>query len=159
LRDPLLMTRDVLGVRARRERPSLPALTVQPAPGERRRSQSRITAELHRALGPNFPIVVTAQTGSTVLLPLCDPIEVQNVAARLRTLPTKLDVKERSLRFRELIDLMPFQWVDGERDGFVLAVKDQNKPIVTRPPVAGWEILRTKAETRTERGPYSRLIA
>ena len=65
--DPLSMARDVLSVRTRREWANLAALAVTPAPGERRRSRSRIIGELHRALGPNY----------------CDPRSLRGSVARL----------------------------------------------------------------------------
>jgi dolichyl-phosphate beta-glucosyltransferase len=140
--DPLSMTRDVFDVRRRREWPNLPALAITPAPGERRRSQSRIVEELHRALGPNFPIILASEDQSLVLLPLCDPVEVHNIASRLRALPTKMSVRERSVQFSQLTELVPFQWVDGENDGFIVASRTDITNLVTRTPVDGWRSLR-----------------
>jgi hypothetical protein len=141
--DPFMMTRDVLAVRRRQEWPNLPALVITPAPGERRRSQSRIVGELHRAMGPNFPLLVVSEDQCIVLLPLCGPIEVQEVASRLRQLPTKFVVRERSVSFPQLTDLAPFKWVDEERDGFMVASHADASTLVTHKPVAGWESLRS----------------
>ena len=84
--DPLFMTRDVLGVGKRRERSTLPALAVTPDLHERRRSSSRIVGELNSALGPVFPILSHSDRGTLVLLPLCNPSEVQDVAADFEAL-------------------------------------------------------------------------
>jgi hypothetical protein len=114
LRDPLSMTRDVLGVRQRRQWPQLPALTVTAGLGERRRSQTRIVSELDRALGPNYPILSLSENQSLVLLPLCNPIEVQETAHKLKHLPTKLTVRERSVSLAQLVGLAPFKWLSAE---------------------------------------------
>lgn len=140
--DPVSMTRDLLSIRRRREWPNLPALTVTSWHGERRRSPSRIVGELYRALGPNYPIVIVSEDESMVLLPLCDPVEVQTVAANLRQLPTQLSVRERSVSFSQLTEFAPFKWVDGENDGFVVASHANLSGLVTRMPTAGWESLR-----------------
>ena len=66
LSDPLTMTRDVLHLRRGHEWPHIPALAITPAPGERRRSQSRIVGDLHRSLGPNFPIVLGSEDETLV---------------------------------------------------------------------------------------------
>ena len=149
LADPVSMTRDVLGVRRRREWPNLPALAITPAPGERRRSQSRIVEELHRALGPKFPIILASEDQSLVLLPLCGPVEVHDVATRLRALPTKMSVRERSVAFSQLAELVPFQWVDGENDGFIVASRTDITNLVTRRPVDGWQSLRAAPPLRS----------
>jgi dolichyl-phosphate beta-glucosyltransferase len=140
--DSAKMTMDVLGVTRRHEWRNLPALSVTAAEGERRRSQSRIVAELVGALGPNFPILVVSEYKSLVLLPLCSPVEVQAIAQRLRSLPTSLAVRERSVSFSQLLELIPFKWFDDESGGFVLALPGDDFRIVTRKPVDGWETVR-----------------
>jgi dolichyl-phosphate beta-glucosyltransferase len=151
LSDPLTMTRDVLQVRRCREWPHIPSLVVTPAPGERRRSQSRIVGELHRALGPNFPILLMSEHQTLVLTPLCNPVEVQEIAARLRHLPTKLRARERSVSFDELVELTPFKWVDGENDGFIMAPHSAVPDLLTRMPVGGWQSVRSVRSQRTAR--------
>ena len=140
--DPLSMTRDVLKLAKRREWPNVPALAITPVLGERRRSPSQIVGELHRALGPNFPIVVVSEDQLLVLLPLCDPIEVQNVARRLRQLSTKLAVRERSVSFHQMVEHAPFEWVDGENDGLIVATRDDVSKLVIHAPPEGWQHLR-----------------
>jgi hypothetical protein len=143
LTDPISMTRDVLMVRTRRQWPDLPGLVVEPAPGERRRSQSRMVAELHTALGPNFPIIARSEDETAVLLPLCDPIEVQGVAEDLRRLPTRLFVRERSFPFSELLEHAPFEWLDGPEEGLVVASGNDPCPLVVQPPPHGWDSMRS----------------
>jgi len=143
--DPLSMARDVLIVSRRREWPNTPALAISPREGERRRSPSRIVTELHRALGPNYPIVVMSEDQYLVLLPLCDPVVVQNIAANLRQLATQLSVRERSVSFTQLTKLAPFGWRDGESDGITIATPAHMAEFVTRVPVEGWESLRSNA--------------
>ncbi len=141
--DPLSMTRDVLNVRRRREWPNIPGLAITPAPGERRRSPSRVVGELHRALGPKFPILVLSEDQLLVLLPLCDPIQVHEIAARLRCLPTKLNARERSVSFSQLVDLAPFKWVDAEDDGLIVASHADLTGLATKVPADGWESVRS----------------
>jgi dolichyl-phosphate beta-glucosyltransferase len=142
LADPLSMTHDLIGARRRPQPPNLPALAVTAAPDERRRSRSRIVTELHGALGPNFPLLFPSRDESLVLLPLCAPVEVQDIAARLRRLPTKLSVRERSVSFAQLTRLVPFQWVDGDSDGFIVAPRTGVENLCTRRPVEGWDSMR-----------------
>ncbi len=138
--DPFFMTRDVLSVSTRREWSRLPALAVTPDLHERRRSSSRIVGELSKALGPVFPILSHSDHGTLVLLPLCSPSEVQDVAARLRNLPTKLIVEERTISFEQLVEAAPFRWIDGERGGLVIA--SDGETVRPYPPVDGWESVR-----------------
>ncbi|MGO9185353.1 MAG: glycosyltransferase [Acidimicrobiales bacterium] len=145
LSDPLMMTRDVLGLRRRQEWPNIPALAVNPTHGERRRSHSRIVGELHKAMGPNFPLLMVSEDQCLVLMPLCNPIEVQEVAARLRKLPTKFNVRERSVSFSELTDLTPFKWIDEEDDGFIVAPHADASNLVTHTPFGGWDSMRSIA--------------
>jgi dolichyl-phosphate beta-glucosyltransferase len=140
--DPLSMTRDVLGVTRRQVRPNHPALAVTPSPGERRRSSSRVVGELRRVLGPTFPILVPSEDQTVVLLPLCSPLEVHNIASRLRSLDTKLSVRERSVSFNQLVELAPLKWRDGEDGGIVIGSRDNVNHIMTYPPVGGWESVR-----------------
>jgi dolichyl-phosphate beta-glucosyltransferase len=140
--DPLSMMREVLAVRSRREWPNLPALAITPARGERRRSQSRIAREVHLALGPNFPIIFISEDQSLVLLPLCDPDEVQRNALRLRSLSTNLTVRERSVEFSQLTELVPFQWIAGENDGSMVASATGISDLVIRTPIDGWQSMR-----------------
>ena len=142
LMDPLAMARDVLAVSKRREWPHLPALAVTPSTGERRRSPSRIVGELYKALGPNFPVAILSEDQTLVLMPLCNPIEVHDVATRLRRLPTKLTVRERSVSFPQLTELVPFRWVDGEHDGLTIASEGPTDDLVTQTPPEGWEAYR-----------------
>jgi dolichyl-phosphate beta-glucosyltransferase len=142
--DSVEMARDVLHVRSRREWPHLPALVVTPAPGERRRSQSRAFGDIHRSLGPNFPILSLSEDQSMVLLPLCDPLEVQTIADRLRMLPTKLTVRERSLSFPQLMERTPFRWIDGESGGLVVGLQSGVSELTIRAPVGGWETVRSR---------------
>lgn len=142
LMDPLAMTRDVVALSKRREWPQLPALAVRPSVGERRRSSSRIVGELYKVLGPNFPIAVLPDEQSLVLMPLCNPIEVHDVATRLRGLPTKLTVRERSVSFSQLTELVPFRWVDGEHDGLIVASDGHLDDLITQTPPEGWESYR-----------------
>jgi hypothetical protein len=146
--DPFSMTRDVLSVRTRREWVNLPALAVTPAVEERRRSSSRAIFELHRALGPNYPITMDSDGQALVLLPLCGPVEVHDIAARLRKLPTKLTVKERSMSFEQLLEVVPFRWVDGEHGGLAMA-SEGGIDLKLRPPVGGWESVRAERPRRT----------
>jgi hypothetical protein len=134
LKDPLSMTRDVLGVRQRRQWPQLPALTVTAGLGERRRSQARIVSELDRALGPNYPILSLSENQSLVLLPLCSPMEVQETAHRLKHLPTKLTVRERSVSLAQLVGLAPFKWLSAESMTFVTAPSSSVRSLVIRSP-------------------------
>lgn len=150
--DPFSMTRDVLGVRTRREWPNLPALAITPCQGERRRSPSRVVGEVHGAIGVNFPIVLDSQDQWLVLLPLCNPVEVQNIAARLRRLPVRLIVRERSVSFSQLAALTPFKWVDGEDEGFVVASHLDVTGLRTSRPGEGWESIRSTSE-RPVRSP------
>ena len=136
------MTRDVLGVSRRQVRPNHPALAVTPSLGERRRSPSRVVGELRRVLGPTFPILVPSEDQAVVLLPLCSPMEVQDIASRLRSLDTKLSVRERSVSFHQLVELAPLKWRDGEDGGIVLGSRDGVNNIMTYPPVGGWESVR-----------------
>ena len=148
--DPLSMAHDLLTIRRRREWPNLPALAITSRDGERRRSPSRIVGELYRALGPNFPIVIVSDEESLVLLPLCDPVEVQTVAGRLKHLPTQLSVRERSVSFSQLTEFAPFKWVDGENDGFVVSSHANSKGLVTRMPTDGWASLRTNQSNQSQ---------
>jgi dolichyl-phosphate beta-glucosyltransferase len=155
--DPIVMTRDLFSVSKRRHWPNLPTLAVTPCRGERRRSPSRIVAELHRALGSNTPIVIGSGGKFLVLLPLVDPIEVQSIATKLRHLPVRLSVRERSLSFKELLELVPFRWVDGEHDGFIVASSTEACELVTVRPVDGWASLRTSNHTFEAQGLRSTL--
>jgi dolichyl-phosphate beta-glucosyltransferase len=150
LADPLSMTHDLVRARRRREWPNLPALAITAARDERRRSRSRIVTEVHRALGSNFPILFASEDESLVLLPLCGPVEVQDIASRLRGLPTKLTVRERSVRFSQLKELVPFQWVDGDKDGLIVASRTTVKNLSTRRPVDGWESMRRVPAQRSQ---------
>ena len=104
----------------------------------------------YRALGPNFPIVIVSDEESLVLLPLCDPVEVQTVAGRLKHLPTQLSVRERSVSFSQLTEFAPFKWVDGENDGFVVSSHANSKGLVTRMPTDGWASLRTNQSNQSQ---------
>jgi dolichyl-phosphate beta-glucosyltransferase len=143
LTDPVSMTRDVWSARRRRDWPHIPAVAVTPARGERRRSPSRIVSELQRAHGSNFPIALLSEDQLLLLLPLCNPIEVQDIAARLRKLPTKLTVRERSVSLPQLTELTPFQRVEGEEDGLIVATHRDVTDLVVQEPVNGWETLRS----------------
>jgi len=142
LTDSVTMTRDVLNVSRRRQWSSIPALAVEPDVNERRRSSSRVVGEISRALGPTFPILLGPDHKPFVLLPLCTPVEVHDMAARLRKLPTRLKVTERSVTFAQLVEAAPFRWIDGERGGLVIA-SESNVEVMTYPPVGGWESVRT----------------
>ena len=96
-----------------RERPTVPGLAVEPAPEERRRSPSRIVAELHQAFGSNFPILLPAEDEVVLLVPLGDSGEIEEIAARIRRLPTRLTVREHAVSFQELVSLAPFSLHDG----------------------------------------------
>jgi hypothetical protein len=144
--DPVSMTRDVLGVRWRRKRPYIPGLAVVPAPGERRTSPSRIVATLHAALGPNYPILVDTDGHSVVLLPLCGPGEIQEMAGRLRRLPTRLAMGECSVSLAQLRQLGPLTRVEGEHGAAALLVHAEAGPLVGRPPQAGWQSVRSSME-------------
>jgi hypothetical protein len=146
--DPVSMARDVLSVTRRRDWPNIPALAITPCQGERRRSASRVVTELHRVVGSNFPIVIVSEDQYLVLLPLCDPVAVQNMAANLRHLPTRLSVRERSVSFSQLKELAPFKWVDGEEDGLTIASPTEMIEFVTLAPVEGWESFRSDAGPR-----------
>ncbi len=141
--DPLSMTRDVVSASRRRDWPNVPALAVTPGPGERRRSPSRIVGELHKALGPNYPMVMLSEDQLLVLLPLCDPVFVHETAGRLRQLETMVTVRERSVTFQQLMDVAPFKWIDGEEDGLVVAFQDGAKILTTHKPIEGWESVRS----------------
>jgi hypothetical protein len=140
--DPIAMTRDVLNISLHHQRPNHPALAVAPDPYERRRSPSRVVGAVGKVLGAKFPILVMSDEQIVVLLPLCTPTEVQDIAARLRTLETKLTVRERSVSFDELTKLAPLEWRDGENGGVVLGSQDSLADIITAPPVDGWESVR-----------------
>ena len=141
--DPLSMTREVLNLTTRRQWPHTPALAVTPGAGERRRTRSRIVNELHRALGPNFPILISPEDQLLVLLPLCGPVEVQHMAARVRELQIELVVHERSISFSQLTDLAPFKWIDGEDNGLVVAARGDVSNLVSYMPTDGWESMRS----------------
>lgn len=141
--DPVVMTRDVLSVKRRREWPHIPSLAITPAIGERRRSQSRIVGELHEALGPSFPILLLSEDQTLALLPLCEPLEVQRIAANLRQLPIKLTVRERSVSVSQLMDLSPLKPVDGEGGEYVIASHTDISDLITHRPVEGWESVRS----------------
>jgi dolichyl-phosphate beta-glucosyltransferase len=145
--DPIAMTRDVLSVWRRRTWPNVPALAVTPAPGERRRSQTRIVGELHQALGYRYPIVTATQEQLLVLLPLSDPIEVQNIATSLRRLPTKLTARERSVSFLQLRELAPFEWLETRNGGLVLASQCDRTNMIISKPAEGWEVIRSPSDS------------
>jgi hypothetical protein len=121
LSDPFTMTRDVLAVRRSGERPYIPALEVESAGGESGQSQTPIVERLHAALGPQFPIVVVPGDRFAALLPLCEPMEVQEIAAGLRRAPTRFTVREHSISLAQLRAFAPFRWVEEEWGGVLVA--------------------------------------
>ncbi len=137
--DPISMTRDVVRARTRRERPTVPGLAVEPAPEERRRSPSRIVAELHQAFGSNFPILLPAEDEVVLLVPLGDSGEIEEIAARIRRLPTRLTVREHAVSFQELVSLAPFSL----HDGILVASYPGAAALTLREPVDGWESVRS----------------
>ena len=141
LSDPFTMTRDVLSVRGRGERPCVPGLEVLAAGGNREGGQTPILAGLRAALGPQFPVLITAEDRFVVLLPLCEPMEVQDIAARLRRAPTRFTVRDHSVSLEQLRDFAPFRWV-GDWGGVLVAssldVAGHSKP-ATRPKALAGE--------------------
>jgi hypothetical protein len=102
--------------------------------------------ELNVALGPNFPILIASDEECLALMPLCDPIEVQKVARIFRDLPTKFTVRERSVTFSQLREMMPFTCVDGENDGFVVAAHTSISELLIHEPADGWDSVRSTAK-------------
>ena len=136
--EPISMAKDVLGVARRRRWPHVPALEVVPASGERRRSRSRIWEELYSCLGPNFPILAPSENATLVLLPLCEPLEVHDIATHIRHLPTRLRTTERSVSFSEMTELSPFEWLPFWDGGLAVAARTDLRTDVLATPVGKW---------------------
>ena len=124
LADSVSMTRDVVGLRRRKERTPLPGLEVSSTAGECQQSQSEVLECVQEALGSVFPIAIDSEARIVALLPLCDPKEVAEVTARLQSLPTMLNVRERALSLPELAALAPFRWVENGGGGMMVASFD-----------------------------------
>ncbi|HEY1650968.1 MAG TPA: dolichyl-phosphate beta-glucosyltransferase [Acidimicrobiales bacterium] len=144
LTDPLFMLRDVVDLRRRRDWPPVPALALKAAPGERRRSSSRIVGSVQAALGPLYPLAVTRLDEVTVLLPLCSAQQVYDVAASLRGLDHRLTVERHAISFERLTELAPFSWLDDDDDSPVVASRLLRGDLETRAPREGWESRRAE---------------
>jgi hypothetical protein len=121
LSDPFTMTKDVLAVRGRGERSFVPVLEVEPSGGDRGEPLSWVVPRLRAALGPQFAVMIAPGDRVTVLLPLCEPMEVQEIAAGLRRAPTRFTVHEHSISLAQLRACAPFRWVEEEGGGVLVA--------------------------------------
>jgi hypothetical protein len=123
LADPVLMTRDLIRLRVRHDRPAVPGLVVTPS--ERcSASHDQVRAEVERTLGPRFPVISPAgmECGRTgielvVLLPLCEQHEVDEWARRLEASSARLTVRRDALSAAQVLALQngdgPTRWTSG----------------------------------------------
>ena len=74
-----------------------------------------------------------------LLVPLGDSGEIEEIAARIRRLPTRLTVREHAVSFQELVSLAPFSL----HDGILVASYPGAAALTLREPVDGWESVRS----------------
>jgi dolichyl-phosphate beta-glucosyltransferase len=105
--DSMSMAVDVCRIHWRRNRPRIPALVVEADECGSEAKRERILAEAFTTFRQTDPVLQLGQERALVLLPLCQPDAVQKTAHRLRTGPTGLIVRRRSISCGELIKMIP----------------------------------------------------
>jgi hypothetical protein len=105
--DSMSMAVDVCRIHRRKNRPQIPALVVEAGEPDNEATRERILAEAFATFRQTDPVLPLGQERALVLLPLCQPDEVQKTAHRLSTGPTNLSVRERSISCDELIKMVP----------------------------------------------------
>lgn len=106
LRDPLSMLHDVASLR-RRDRPRTPGLVVT----RRARGSEPLendVKEVSRELRAWHPAHAIREEQLVVLLPLCDPLDVQRAAHQLKRRSPAFQVDEQWFSFAEVGELAPF---------------------------------------------------
>jgi hypothetical protein len=110
--DSMSMALDVCRIRWRRNRPQIPALIVE-AQSANRPVRERILTEASTTFRRTDPVLSLPQDRSLLLLPLCNPTQVNGTATRLSTSSNKLKVHKRLVSCSELMKLMPLTWADA----------------------------------------------
>ena len=111
--DSIAMARDVFRLHRHKERPSIPALVIEPAAGPKgQRHRSKLT-DSYPALRQTDPILPLPHDRALILLPLCGLNEIAGTAHRLSLPSTNLRVQNRLVSCAELTEMMPATWIAG----------------------------------------------
>lgn len=95
----------------RMNRPRIPALIVEAQSGNRP-VRERVLSEASTTFRKTDPILSLPQDRSLLLLPLCNPTQVNGTATRLSASSNKLKVHKRLVSYAELMKMMPLIWTD-----------------------------------------------
>jgi dolichyl-phosphate beta-glucosyltransferase len=105
--DSMSMAADVCRIQWRKNRPQIPALVVQADEPEGVATRERILAEAFGTFRQTDPVLPLGRERALVLLPLCQPDEVQGTAHRLSGGSTGLSVRKRTISCDDLINMVP----------------------------------------------------
>jgi hypothetical protein len=108
--DSMAMALDVARLRWRKKRPWIPALVISAGSDEAAPTRQR-TFDSFSLIRKTDPILSLPQGEALVLLPLCQPTEVNGAAARLDKLD--LNVRKRYVSWSELTEMTPLAWSTG----------------------------------------------
>lgn len=109
--DSLSMALDVAKISARRNRPTIPALIVAAhADRQNNGDGAAVIAEAVSSFRHTDPILPLPRDRALVLLPLCQPTEVNGTASRLDRSSTNITVQRRLISCRELVEMLPEGW-------------------------------------------------
>lgn len=95
----------------RMNRPRIPALIVEARSGNRP-IRERVLSEASTTFRTTDPVLSLPQDRSLLLLPLCNPAQVNGTATRLSALSNKLKVNKRLVSYAELMKMKPLRWAD-----------------------------------------------
>jgi dolichyl-phosphate beta-glucosyltransferase len=117
LTDSLSMAYDVAKISARRSRPTIPALIVAPhADRQHNGDGAEVIAAAVSSFRHTDPILPLPHDRALVLLPLCQPTEVNGTASRLDRSASNVTVQRRLISSRELVEMLPEGWAHASAD-------------------------------------------
>jgi dolichyl-phosphate beta-glucosyltransferase len=110
--DSMSMAVDVCRIHWRKNRPQIPALVVEADEPDSGAARERILDDAFATFRHTDPVLPLGRERALVLLPLCQPDEVQGTAHRLSNGTTNLTVRKRSISCDELIKMMPLPFAN-----------------------------------------------
>ncbi len=148
--DPLSMARDVVRVRMVREWPSVPALSIRGTQGEPVPDGQRVLTHVGAGIGSRYPSLLTHECDPLILLPLCEPDEVQAVAREIEGAGDQFSVRECTVDLGLIAEAAPFRWITCRNEDALGAVPRAGGP-VAQVPVAGWRATLSSSAESTGR--------
>jgi dolichyl-phosphate beta-glucosyltransferase len=95
----------------RMNRPRIPALIVEAQSGNKP-VRERVLSEASTTFRKTDPVLSLPQDRSLLLLPLCNPTQVNGTATRLNASSNTLKVHKRLVSYTELMKMIPLGWAD-----------------------------------------------